>query len=336
MSQSDGCSPNVPGALALWFFAVDTVLELCSVQKEFAAYRAVDDVSFALVRGEFFSLVGPSGCGKTTTLRMIAGLEPVSSGTILLSGQVVTDLPPHRRNVSTVFQSYALFPHLTVTQNVEFGLRRQRRPVHQKVADVLRLLGLSDKVDRYPHQLSGGEKQRVALARSVVLEPEVLLLDEPLSALDPQLRRQVRLELKGLQKRLGITFLLVTHDQEEALSLSDRMAVMNRGKLEQIGAPDRLYRQPQSRFVAEFLGDVNWMDGAGVRPECLHVLDTPNGSCEHSRAAQVEEVSFLGSRELVRARAEDGTLLVAESSRTLTAGQHIWLGWNARDELKVQ
>lgn len=318
---------------------MENVLELRSVRKQFTKHVAVKDVSFALARGEFFSLVGPSGCGKTTTLRMVAGLEEMTSGEILLSGRPVGKLAPHERNVSTVFQSYALFPHLTVRANVAFGLER-RRNIHttaiaEKVSGVLQLLQLAEKAHRYPHQLSGGEKQRVALARSIVLEPDVLLLDEPLSALDPQLRRQVRIELKSLQKRLGNTFLLVTHDQEEALSLADRMAVMNGGRLEQIGPPDILYRKPGSRFVAEFLGDVNWIDGIGVRPECVRICLQPGGSGDRCRRATVEEVRFLGSRTRVHVRFPDGKVCVAETSMRLQPGDLVYGCWEGGDEVRL-
>jgi spermidine/putrescine transport system ATP-binding protein len=317
---------------------VENVLELRSVRKQFATHVAVDDVSFALAPGEFFSLVGPSGCGKTTTLRLIAGLEQMTSGEILLSGRAVQNLAPHQRNVSTVFQSYALFPHLTVRANVAFGLERRRSfnkaAVTEKIATVLELLQLSDKVNRYPHQLSGGEKQRVALARSIVLEPDVLLLDEPLSALDPQLRRQVRLELKSLQKRLGITFLLVTHDQEEALSLSDRLAVMNAGRLQQIGSPDVLYRQPCSRFVAEFLGDVNWINGVGVRPEHLRISAKACESTDRCYPATVEQVTFLGSRTRVQLRCSDSPC-IAETSTAVSPGAFVHVSWRATDEVRL-
>jgi spermidine/putrescine transport system ATP-binding protein len=225
------------------------VLELDQVSKDYPAHRAVNGVSLNVGRGEFFSLLGPSGCGKTTTLRMVAGFEDPTTGQIRLNGAGIEHLKPYQRNVSTVFQNYALFPHLTVQQNVEFGLRRRaENHIGQRVRQVLELVQLTGKESRYPAQLSGGERQRVALARSLVLEPDVLLLDEPLSALDPNLRKQVRAELKNIQRQTGITFLFVTHDQEEALSLSDRLGVMNGGELQQVGTPQDLYLRPRTRF----------------------------------------------------------------------------------------
>src|SRR5579863_3276894 len=222
---------------------MEVILELRSVSKDFPGHRAVREVSLDIERGSFFSLLGPSGCGKTTTLRLIAGFETPSAGEIWLNGVRIDSLPPYRRSVNTVFQNYALFPHLTVRGNVEFGLRRKRAgEMEQRVRTVLDQVRLADKDARMPSQLSGGERQRVALARSLVLEPDVLLLDEPLSALDPLLRKQVRAELKDLQRRTGVTFFFVTHDQEEALALSDRMAVMQAGSIEQTGSPQELYR----------------------------------------------------------------------------------------------
>ncbi len=253
---------------------MDTVLELRALTKHFPTHQAVTGISFAIKRGEFFGLVGPSGCGKTTTLRLIAGFESPTSGEILLNGSSIAGRPPYRRNVSTVFQNYALFPHLTVGQNVAFGLERRgglsKSDIRERVNRTLELVQLSGKESRLPNQISGGERQRVAVARSLILEPQMLLLDEPLSALDPKLRKQMRKELKDVQRRVGIAFLFITHDQEEALSMSDRLAVMNAGRLEQTGTPRELYRQPASRFVADFLGEVNWIDGVGVRPEAVH------------------------------------------------------------------
>src|SRR5581483_8249693 len=221
------------------------ILELRNLVKTFPGQRAVAGISLSIPRGSFFSLVGPSGCGKTTTLRLIAGFEQPTSGDVLLNGEIVNHRRPYERNVSTVFQSYALFPHLTARQNIEFGLRRHgARDIDHRVKEVLALVGLTGKETRRPAQLSGGERQRVALARSLVLQPDVLLLDEPLAALDPQLRKQMRLELKEVQRRVGVTFLLVTHDQEEALSMSDQMAVMHEGLIEQVGSPEDVYIRP--------------------------------------------------------------------------------------------
>src|SRR6202789_2262949 len=230
---------------------MESVLELRGVSKHYPSHHAVNGVSLNLTRGEFFSLLGPSGCGKTTTLRLVAGFEEPTHGEIRLNGSSIQHLKPYQRNVSTVFQNYALFPHLTVRDNVEFGLRRRAgNHIGDRVRDVLDLVQLAGKESRRPAQLSGGERQRVALARSLVLEPDVLLLDEPLSALDPQLRKQVRAELKDLQRRVGVTFLFVTHDQEEALSMSDQIAVMHRGAVEQVGTPEDIYQRPKTKFVA--------------------------------------------------------------------------------------
>ena len=290
-----------------------TVLELREVVKQFPTHRAVDGVSLAVEHGAFFSLLGPSGCGKTTTLRLIAGFEQPVEGDILLDGARVNQRRPYERNVSTVFQSYALFPHLTVRENVEFGLRRKAVPgIERKAQEALAMVELTGKESRLPSQLSGGEKQRVALARSLVMNPDVLLLDEPLAALDPKLRKQMRLELKALQTRVGTTFLFVTHDQEEALSMSDSIAVMNGGRIEQIGAPEDVYLRPSTRFVAGFLGAVNWIGGVGVRPEALRLTRTEptNGYCY--RTATVLGSVFLGNCLQVQLRLEDGGAAMAE------------------------
>jgi len=230
------------------------------VSKRFDAVTAVDGVSLAVRSGEFFSLLGPSGCGKTTSLRMIAGFERPDAGRILIGEADVTETPPHRRPVNTVFQSYALFPHLSVEQNVAFGLRFTSVPKDEgrrRVAEVLELVRLGGYGERRPHQLSGGQQQRVALARALVLSPAVLLLDEPLGALDAKLRRGLQVELKAIQRDVGITFLYVTHDQEEALTMSDRLAVMHRGRIRQLGSPREVYEEPATAFVADFLGVSN-------------------------------------------------------------------------------
>jgi spermidine/putrescine transport system ATP-binding protein len=244
---------------------VSTVdVRLVEVVKQFGDVAAVDHISLDVQDGEFFSLLGPSGCGKTTTLRMIGGFEEPTSGLIELQGQDVTWLPPYKRNVNTVFQNYALFPHLTIFENVAFGLRRKKvkgSEVKTRVTDMLKLVELPGFERRKPNQISGGQAQRVALARALINRPAVLLLDEPLGALDLKLRKQMQVELKRIQQEVGITFIYVTHDQEEAMTMSDRIAVMNRGKYEQLGDPESLYERPTTRFVAGFLGVSNLLPG---------------------------------------------------------------------------
>ena len=314
-----------------------TVLELRSLVKQYAGRRAVDGVSLSVPRGGFFSLLGPSGCGKTTTLRLIAGFESPDSGEVLLAGQPMAGRKPYERNVSTVFQNYALFPHLTAYENVAFGLRlRRAADLDSRVRKMLALVSLSGKEDRRPSQLSGGERQRVALARSLVLEPDVLLLDEPLAALDPNLRKQMRLELKAIERRVGIAFLLVTHDQEEALSMSDRLAVMNEGRIEQIGTSEDVYLRPRTRFVAGFLGAVNWIGGAGVRPESTRLSAAPEGNGARSLAAVVTGSVFLGDCTQVTARVENGQEAVARVPRGAAAfspGDPVHVCWNPADEM---
>jgi len=316
------------------------VLELREVSKHYPTHRAVNSVSLEIARGEFFGLLGPSGCGKTTTLRLIAGFEDPTAGEIRLNGAGIQHLKPYERNVSTVFQNYALFPHLTVGENVEFGLRRRaENSIAKRVADVLDLVQLGGKEARYPSEISGGERQRVALARSLVLAPDVLLLDEPLSALDPNLRKQVRAELKNIQRRVGITFLFVTHDQEEALSMSDRLGVMNAGALEQIGTPEEIYLQPRTRFVASFLGALNWIHGVGVRPEATHITKDSHGQGRRAHPATVIQSTFLGNCFHVEVRLENGETAVAEVSRFAPAfspGEQVFVSWLPSDELKFQ
>jgi spermidine/putrescine transport system ATP-binding protein len=241
---------------------VDVRLE--RVSKLFGDVAAVDDLSLDIAEGEFFSLLGPSGCGKTTTLRMIGGFEEPSSGTVYLGGRDVTELPPYRRDVNTVFQSYALFPHLDVYENVAFGLHRKKvdkKDIADRVREVMNLVDLMGFERRKPSQMSGGQQQRVALARALVNKPKELLVDEPLGALDLKLRKQMQLELKRIQQEVGITFIYVTHDQEEAMTMSDRFAVMRHGKIEQIGAPEEVYESPATEFVAGFLGASNLLNG---------------------------------------------------------------------------
>jgi spermidine/putrescine transport system ATP-binding protein len=239
---------------------MNPMVEVRDVTKRFGDFTALDHVSLDIAAGEFMTFLGPSGCGKTTCLRLISGFEQPTSGQILIGGQDVSHDPPYKRNVNQVFQSYALFPHLTVRENIAFGLRMKKLAagvIAQKTDWAVGMTSLQGMEDRKPAQLSGGQRQRVALARAIVCEPQVLLLDEPLSALDAKLRTQMRTELKNLQKRLGITFIFVTHDQEEALSMSDRIAVMNKGKVEQIGTAAEIYHHPRTEFVAGFIGETN-------------------------------------------------------------------------------
>ena len=251
-------------------------VRLEDVVKEFGDLRAVDGISLEIPRGSFFALLGPSGCGKTTTLRMIGGFEEVTSGRILLGDRDVVGLPPYKRDVNTVFQSYALFPHMTVADNVAFGLERKRMPkgeVKTRVAEILELVDLAGREGRKPRQLSGGQQQRVALARAIVNNPRVLLLDEPLGALDLKLRKQMQLELKRIQNEVGITFVHVTHDQEEAMTMADTIAVMNSGRIEQLGTPAELYERPQTAFVAGFLGKSNLLDATVSGEGVVQLLD---------------------------------------------------------------
>jgi spermidine/putrescine transport system ATP-binding protein len=317
-------------------------IELVSLTKHFGEV-AVDEIDLQIASGEFFSLLGPSGCGKTTTLRLIAGFEQPTAGKILLDGVDVSGVPPHKRNVNTVFQSYALFPFLTVFDNVAFGLRNRKLPDQEltnRVGAALELVSLGSFGKRRPGQLSGGQQQRVALARALVLEPAVLLLDEPLGALDAKLRRSLKVELKALQEQVGITFLYVTHDQEEALTMSDRLAVMRDGKIVQIGAPSEVYEEPADTYVADFLGVSNLMEvdiverGPGSRcqarlgdtvltvehggrdvPDHSHAVIRPErvkieefGSPGPNRVpAMVERLVYLGSATQVFLRLAAGT-----------------------------
>jgi spermidine/putrescine transport system ATP-binding protein len=340
---------------------IDVRLE--RVTKRFHDVVAVDDLSLDVERGEFFSMLGPSGCGKTTTLRMIGGFEEATAGTIFLGDAEVTDLPPFKRDVNTVFQSYALFPHLTVFENVAFGLRRKRTSdaqIRQRVSQMLELVELPGYERRKPSQLSGGQQQRVALARALINQPRVLLLDEPLGALDLKLRKQMQIELKRIQTEVGITFIYVTHDQEEAMTMSNRIAVMRHGKIEQLGAPEELYERPRTAFVAGFLGVSNLLDGqvterggtlsrvrlgdgtvlsapselvngggsvrVGVRPEKLRVLaveehGTDNGEEGLNRLrGTVLDASYIGVSTQYLVETGDGHKLTVYAQNLETSG----------------
>jgi putative spermidine/putrescine transport system ATP-binding protein len=322
-------------------------LELTDIQKKFGPVFAVEGFNLAAERGEFVSFLGPSGCGKTTTLRMIAGFEEPTSGRITLDGKDITNSPPNKRTVGMVFQSYALFPNMTVADNIGFGLKVRNRPADQirkRVEELLELINLPDKGGRYPYQLSGGQQQRIALARALAFEPQVLLLDEPLSALDAKIRVALRVEIRSIQRQLGITTVYVTHDQEEALSLSDRVVVMSDGHVEQIGTPFEVYNFPKTPFVASFVGTLNVLPatvvdaahgelniqgqpvriartfegGSGksvniaLRPEMVKLGEGPEGS--NRVRGKVIDVSFLGS--IVRIRAaiggENGPILTLD------------------------
>ncbi|NBR49783.1 ABC transporter ATP-binding protein [bacterium] len=251
------------------------MVELRDVTKRFDTFEALKCASFEIKAGEFMTFLGPSGCGKTTCLRLISGFDSPTSGQILIDGRDVTLDPPYRRDVNQVFQNYALFPHLTIYENIAFGLRMKRVPapeIKKRVERVIQMTSLEAFVDRKPAQMSGGQRQRVALARAIICEPKVLLLDEPLSALDAKLRTQMRGELKQLQKKLGITFIFVTHDQEEALAMSDRVAVINEGHVEQIGTVHEIYYQPATRFVASFIGETNIIEAEVTGADATHTL----------------------------------------------------------------
>jgi spermidine/putrescine transport system ATP-binding protein len=289
------------------------IVALESVTKQFGELVAVRDLSLRFAQGEFFTLLGPSGCGKTTTLRMIAGFEEPTAGRILIDGEDVSPLPPHRRPTNTVFQTYALFPHLSVGDNVAFGLRRKRTSrdeIERRVREELERVGLAGEVNRRPNQLSGGQQQRVALARALVNYPKVLLLDEPLGALDLKLRKGLQLELKRIQREVGITFVYVTHDQEEALTMSDRIAVMNRGAVEQVDTPEHVYEHPRTTFVAGFIGVSNLMPGrvtsvsggrGGVRLESGVEVDAPADGLRPGELCHVvvrpEKLRIAGTEE---------------------------------------
>ncbi len=333
--------------------AVTPAISLQNVVKTFGEFTAVKGLDLDIRQGEFFSLLGPSGSGKTTVLRMIAGFELPSSGRIDLAGRDVTRKAPFERDVNTVFQDYALFPHLSVAENVGYGLklrRTSRGDRRRLVAEALEMIRLPHVADRLPSQLSGGQRQRVALARALVLRPQVLLLDEPLGALDKQLREQMQVELKQIQRTVGITFVFVTHDQEEALTLSDRVAVFNEGLVEQVGTPEDLYERPSSRFVASFLGNTNLVEGElargltgsdallSIRPERIRIRqpDEPLEAAGMSSVeAVIEEIVYTGPSTRFVARTSAGQKLIVQEqndSRASSAhrGDRVRLEWSSR------
>ena len=322
--------------------ADDVSVRLDGVSKHFGGFVAVDRVDLDVQRGEFFSLLGPSGSGKTTCLRMIAGFERPTSGRVLLDGTDVTGRAPYERDVNTVFQDYALFPHMSVQENVEYGLRVKRvakAERRQRAGEALALVRLGEFAQRKPSQLSGGQRQRVALARALVNRPGVLLLDEPLGALDLKLRQDMQIELKHIQQTVGITFIYVTHDQEEALSMSDRLAVFSQGRIEQVGSPAEVYERPATAFVANFVGTSNVLgDGTAVRPEKLRLEDVAYSAQpgEQTRRGTVEDVVYLGPITRYVVRLEDGAALgvlaqnLAQTSTEVRAaqGRPVQVVWN--------
>jgi spermidine/putrescine transport system ATP-binding protein len=336
--------------------SADTAVDIQDVVKHYGSVMALEHVSLEIRDNEFFTLLGPSGCGKTTLLRIIAGFEMLTSGAVFLFGNEIEKLPPNKRPVNTVFQQYALFPHMTVAENVAFGLLRLKRPkadVDQRVRHILDLVQMSALADRRPSQLSGGQQQRVALARALAPEPKVLLLDEPLSALDLKLRQAMRVELKRIQEDTGITFIFVTHDQEEALTMSDRIAVMSAGKVQQIGSAREIYEQPRNRFVADFIGETNLLDvtvdevragtascrlGGGVQIKASAAADAGCGSTGHVsiRPEQlqlaepggkgvlqgtVDRLIYLGTDMQHLVRLTDGTQIIVRSQNAEQEGQ---------------
>lgn len=327
------------------------LVEIRNVTKTFDGHYAVDDLSLSIYPGELFSLLGASGCGKTTLLRMLAGFERPDSGRLLIGGQDVTELPPYRRPVNMMFQSYALFPHLSVADNIAFGLRQEgiaRAEIRRRVDEMLELVKLDSYGKRKPDQLSGGQRQRVALARSLIKQPQLLLLDEPLGALDRKLREHTQFELVNIQERLGITFVMVTHDQEEAMTMSTRMAVMNEGRIRQIGTPSEVYEFPASRFVAGFIGALNQFEGrvldqdgdvsrvhsdaaggelqvttrqsvapgtplvVAVRPEKVRIVLEAPASGDNRLVGKVEEIAYQGDVSIYHVRVAGGALVEAQ------------------------
>jgi ABC-type Fe3+/spermidine/putrescine transport system ATPase subunit len=322
-------------------------VELRGVTRRFDDVVAVDRLDLGVHKGEFLSLLGPSGCGKTTTLRLIAGFERPDEGEILIDGSDVASLPPYKRDVNTVFQSYALFPHLTVIENVAYGLKQRglrRAERHARAIELLRLVKLEELAGRKPRQLSGGQQQRVALARALVLAPKVLLLDEPLGALDLKVRKELQIELKRIQSEIGITFVYVTHDQEEALAMSDRVAVMNGGRIEQLAPPGEIYDSPASKFVADFIGETNFIRRNGsvvaVRPEQLRISRGQAGP--GGLAGVVVTAMVIGPAIQCLIKADDGQEILVRRQRggegeenALREGERVVLTWDEDATLRL-
>lgn len=319
----------------------DVILQLQDVKKSFENTDILQNLNLSVNRGEFITLLGPSGCGKTTTLRIIAGLEKLDAGSVMLEGEDITNLEPNKRNINTVFQSYALFPHMNVEQNVGYALKIRKLPKREialKVQEMLKLVQLEEYAKRMPDQLSGGQKQRIAIARALINEPKILLLDEPLGALDLKLRRQMQLELKRLQKKLNLTFIYITHDQEEAINMSDRIAVMHHGILEQVGSPNEIYYHPRTGFVADFVGNANLLtienETVAIRSENVLM----NGEDVCVREASVVEKSFAGGQLRILFQLVDGQTITASRygiNSGIQVGDRIFIGWREEHAVKV-
>ena len=348
-------------------------VELRHVTKRFGETLALDDITLQIRDGEFFSMLGPSGCGKTTSLRLMAGFELPTEGEVFIGGELQGKRPAFQRPVNTVFQNYALFPHMSVFENTAFGLEMQhvaRPEIRDRVHQALEMVQLPGKEDRTPRQLSGGQQQRVALARALVNRPKVLLLDEPLGALDLKLRKAMQLELKALQERVGITFVYVTHDQEEALTMSDRIAVMHQGKVLQVGTPTEVYERPSCRFVADFIGESNFLAGTvqeqrddlatvlvdgtlpivaqtdrtlslddqvivAVRPEKIRLLPRPLAGENNSFAGKVEQVVYIGTATVFKIRLSDQVLLTVREQNVISASERGAYDWGSGGQVYV-
>ena len=322
------------------------MIRLENVEKHFAGHPVVHPLSLTIDEGEFLTLLGPSGCGKTTILRMIAGFEQPTTGVIRLDGEDVTQLPPNKRNLNLVFQHYALFPHMTVQENIQFGLKMKKIPAaeqKERIAEAIRLTQLTALAKRYPHQLSGGQQQRVAIARAIANKPKVLLLDEPLGALDLQLRKNLQAELKQLQRSLGITFVYVTHDQEEAMMMSDRIVIMNNGRIEQIGSPKVIYERPETLFAATFIGENNIFHEEklfSVRPEKVRVVTTTEPQQNNVRTGTILDIVYLGNihKLIIQLDKEQHTVtsvLDFTDTREWTIGQQVGVTWSPQDEVTI-
>ncbi len=336
------------------------IIKFEGVTKNFNDFTAVNNLNLTVKKGEFLSLLGPSGCGKTTTLRMIAGFEHPTKGNIYIDKAKTTNLPPYKRSVNTVFQNYALFPHLTIEENIGFGLKQKKLKknlVKNKVKEMLGLIGLKEHLSKYPKQLSGGQQQRVALARALINEPQVLLLDEPLGALDLKLRQKMQFELKQIHEKVGITFIYVTHDQEEALVMSDRIAVMNNGNIEQIDTPEKIYNNPKSSFVADFIGEANilqlnqldenqlsildkssmeYKNTMVIRPENIEISDSPLKNVDTiNLKGNIVDITFVGAKVVIQCNINDFTLVVHSFNqnlyKSLKVNQKVYMSFHKRN-----